>query len=1034
MNSGGFVSSEPNESMASANVNSGTPLIQVRDNRGLAARTLRYNRSVADEVATQLVERNAFNVLGQSASSQDARFFAQGGNSPTLNFQYTPALSGQVLRTISADAGQTQAFHDIAGRPLRHCDARGTVQQFTYDALGRPLTRTETLEGKGDPAVRERWIHGDSATPAAHYDASDKTDPRNLNQRGQTVQHYDTAGLLDTREAGYTVPGAPQRQDRTLLPAEVTSDWTDGAMAKWPATQTAGMTAVYSTNWAYNALPQVLGQTDAKGHLQSTSYDIAGRKNASSVTPNGGQIKHVTTSITYTASGQMETKADANGVTTGYSYEPQTTQRVLAIKVAREQGSGTTLLQDLSYTYDPVGNVTGLNDGVQAIAYFKNRAVSAARTYTYDALYQLVSASGRENAAGTPSGTDSPQAFVPLNTANYRPYTRRYAYDLGGNLTQIAPGNSLPTRSMTVAAASNRAVSNANTQSVTAATVATYFDTAGNANCLDGNSLQPMSWTGLNQLQRLVTSKNGATDPTAFNRESYAYGGDGQRVRKTAFAQTGGTMQQSADAIYLPGLELRVSGNEALEVIVLDDGARVLNWTANKPSDIANQQLRYQYRERQGSCQIETDDQGAIITQEEYYPYGGTAVWASRNTSEAKFKTIRYSGKERDAAGLYYYGLRYYQPWIGRWVSTDPAGTVDGLNLYCMVGNNPVTRQDLTGLMGEDSDDEPQNKRAKLTPISEPTLPGSSTGLQPVAIDPDLLGYLTDLDQLSSDEFDEKKHELSSAALESQEEDIDATVEDIQNGGYEFDQAKRGHYSSAQLSEAIHTYTYSSTEPNKYLREGLAQGATPEEVAEGANMKFRALSLQTAIEALPSGSTTKPSPKIYRAVATETTDQFPHAGLEAGDILISQDFLSFTENPYVLSEFSDGLNDDTSVKIFPTTAYFIATNAPSAKPISPFSSDAEEEAEHLVPMGAAFQVESIGKINHDGHAFTQIFINEVSGFHVIDQRSQADAGGPSSLTGKRVLNFGTGAPFDLSQLQSRLGNGIDHIVRRYAPQ
>ncbi len=72
---------------------------------------------------------------------------------------------------------------------------------------------------------------------------------------------------------------------------------------------------------------------------------------------------------------------------------------------------------------------------------------------------------------------------------------------------------------------------------------------------------------------------------------------------------------------------------------------------------------------------------------------------ASRNTVEAKYKTVRYSGKERDATGLYYYGYRYYQPWLGRWLSADPAGTIDGLNLYRMVRNNPVGLMDGDGLM-----------------------------------------------------------------------------------------------------------------------------------------------------------------------------------------------------------------------------------------------------------------------------------------------------------------------------------------------
>ena len=55
-------------------------------------------------------------------------------------------------------------------------------------------------------------------------------------------------------------------------------------------------------------------------------------------------------------------------------------------------------------------------------------------------------------------------------------------------------------------------------------------------------------------------------------------------------------------------------------------------------------------------------------------------------------------GKERDAIGLYYYGYRYYQPLAGRWLSADLAGTVDRLNLYRMVRNNPVTLHDHKGM------------------------------------------------------------------------------------------------------------------------------------------------------------------------------------------------------------------------------------------------------------------------------------------------------------------------------------------------
>ena len=50
-----------------------------------------------------------------------------------------------------------------------------------------------------------------------------------------------------------------------------------------------------------------------------------------------------------------------------------------------------------------------------------------------------------------------------------------------------------------------------------------------------------------------------------------------------------------------------------------------------------------------------------------------------------------------DECGLYYYGARYYAPWLQRWVSADPQGDVDGLNLYGFVGNNPLRYVDHVG-------------------------------------------------------------------------------------------------------------------------------------------------------------------------------------------------------------------------------------------------------------------------------------------------------------------------------------------------
>ncbi|NCE88468.1 RHS repeat-associated core domain-containing protein, partial [Pseudomonas sp. Q1] len=81
-------------------------------------------------------------------------------------------------------------------------------------------------------------------------------------------------------------------------------------------------------------------------------------------------------------------------------------------------------------------------------------------------------------------------------------------------------------------------------------------------------------------------------------------------------------------------------------------------------------------------------------------PYGGTTGCdeAATEVSRLAQRTRRYSGKELDATGLYYYGWRYYQPALGRWLSADPGGLVDGVNLYRFCRDNPINIIDKKGM------------------------------------------------------------------------------------------------------------------------------------------------------------------------------------------------------------------------------------------------------------------------------------------------------------------------------------------------
>jgi RHS repeat-associated protein len=77
---------------------------------------------------------------------------------------------------------------------------------------------------------------------------------------------------------------------------------------------------------------------------------------------------------------------------------------------------------------------------------------------------------------------------------------------------------------------------------------------------------------------------------------------------------------------------------------------------------------------------------------------GHFCVGADRTTPLAR----RYDPRVRlPEIGLDYYKARFYDPSIGRFLTPDPAGTIDSPNLYAYVLNDPVNNTDPSGLMGE---------------------------------------------------------------------------------------------------------------------------------------------------------------------------------------------------------------------------------------------------------------------------------------------------------------------------------------------
>lgn len=105
----------------------------------------------------------------------------------------------------------------------------------------------------------------------------------------------------------------------------------------------------------------------------------------------------------------------------------------------------------------------------------------------------------------------------------------------------------------------------------------------------------------------------------------------------------------------------------------------------------------------QGNVIAASDGVGAIQYNESYLPYGERRVNSPASAvAQANGNRLWFHGKAQDeATGLQYFGARYYDPALGRFMGVDPQGfqeaNLHSLNRYAYGNNNPLKFQDPDG-------------------------------------------------------------------------------------------------------------------------------------------------------------------------------------------------------------------------------------------------------------------------------------------------------------------------------------------------
>ena len=552
---------------------------------------------------------------------------------------YTYDLRGRRTVVSDPDAGTSTFTYDDLDQMLTSTDSRSQTIAYTYDALGRS---TVAYNGSTSGPKLAEWKYDCVRAPDGTCRAG-----AGFTAKGALTStiRYVGANAYVKAVAGFDTAGRPAGSSVTI-PA------TEGALA-----------GTYTSSVTYNQAGQPATATlPAAGGLPAETLTYGYHATLGLPTSIVSDLTTYVANTSYTNVAALWVRflgVAGKQVTQTHTWD-SATGRLASVRTDR-QGVSPAAVTNVSYGYDPAGNITKIADTPTG-------GTADVQCFQYDYLDRLSEAW----AAASDVCASGPTMALLGGAA---PYWHSFGYDKTGNRTSevrhAAAGNTDRTYAYPAAGTAHPHALQSVTQTGAGGnrTDTFAYDNDGNTTQRPG---QVLTWDSEGHLATVTAS--GAT-------ASYLYDADGERLIRR---DTSGT------TLYLGNTELKLTGTTVSGTrYYQDDGEVIAVRTASG--------LAWLINDHHETASVSIDASTLAVTRRYSTPFGG-----SRGTEPTSWPGERgFVGGTKDPTGLTHLGAREYDPETGRFLSVDPIIDVDDpqqMNGYAYAGNNPVTMTDPDGL------------------------------------------------------------------------------------------------------------------------------------------------------------------------------------------------------------------------------------------------------------------------------------------------------------------------------------------------